>query len=158
MNIPQSTADCQKSDLLIPNWENHDPKQQDRIVLNKWFTTELYTKEQIPGECEALIRRERKSVLFQITVRIVPVQLYHSYFIAGCTDEMFPLSFRKAKSDLSVPAWDISIARSTAWCRRAQKALHWMIQGKKGEKMLSNSDMSHYREMLPFIHPRIQIS
>ena len=64
----------------------------------------------MPGECEALIRRERKSILFQITVRRVPVQLYHSYFIAGCTDEMFPLSFRKAKRDLSVPAWDTTYA------------------------------------------------
>lgn len=108
MNIPQSRAGSQKPDLLIPNWENSAPKQQDRRVLNKWFTTELYTEAPIPGECEALTWRERKSILFQITGRREPVQLYHSYFIAGCTDEMFPLSFRKAKRDLSAPAWDTS--------------------------------------------------
>lgn len=93
MTVVQREADDQKLDLLRPNWENTDPKQQDRTILNIWFTTELYTKAQIPGEYEALIRREKKKVLLQITVRRVPVELYHGYFIASCSDEMFPQSF-----------------------------------------------------------------
>ena len=110
MNTPQSRADCRKPDPLVPNRANPDPKQQGSAVFNKWFTTELYTKAQIPGECEALLWRERQRILFQLTLRRVPVQLYCSYLIAGCTDEMSPLSFRKAKRNLSVPAWDTSQA------------------------------------------------
>lgn len=64
MNTLQSRVDYQKPDLLRPNRENPDPKQQDRAVLNKWFTTELDAKAQIPGEYEALIWRERRNVLF----------------------------------------------------------------------------------------------
>lgn len=54
---------------------------------------------------------------------------------------MFPVSFRKAKWDSSVPAWDTSyadIARFTAQHRVAQKAVLWLTQ-RKGEQILTDT-------------------
>lgn len=140
MNIPQSRVECQKPDLLTSNRENPDPKQQDRTVLHKWFTTELHTKAQIPGEYEALTRRERQSVWFQITARGVPAQLHRSYFTAGCADGTFPLSCRKAKWDSSVPAWD----SSSTVCRAQTSPESCMLEdvGEKGGEILSGSGKS----------------